>query len=118
MIRIRSLDNGVRVATDSMEGVRSCAIGLWLEVGSRHERGGEYGLAHFVEHMLFKGTRRHDALELADELNRLGGNVNASTSQESILLYAQCVDAKAPRTLKLLSEMLLRAGRKLGGDAK
>lgn len=107
MIRIRKLPSGVRIATDRMEGVRSCAIGIWLEVGSQHEQPGEYGLAHFLEHMFFKGTAKYDALALADELNRVGGSVNASTNQESICLSAHCVDEKAPRVLELLGEMLL-----------
>lgn len=107
MIRVRKLPSGVTVATDRMQGVRSCAIGVWLMVGSQHETPEEAGLAHFIEHMLFKGTDKYDALELADELNRVGGNVNASTSQENLCLHAQCVDEKAPRVLDLLSQMLL-----------
>ncbi len=107
MIRRMTLPNGVRLAADQMEGVRSCAIGFWLEIGSRHERGEEYGLTHFIEHMLFKGTPRHGALELADEMNRLGGQFNAHTGQETLCLHARCVDEKAPEVLDLLSEMLL-----------
>lgn len=109
MIRIRTLPSGVTVATDSMAEVRSCAIGIWLSVGSAFEQTGEYGLTHFIEHMLFKGTRNYDALELADELNRVGGQVNASTSQENLGLHAHCIDEKAPRTLELLCEMLLES---------
>jgi len=107
MIRVRTLPGGVTVATDPMPGVRSCAIGIWISVGSALEQTGEYGLTHFIEHMLFKGTRNYDALALADELNRVGGQVNASTSQESLGLHAHCVDEKAPRTIELLCEMLL-----------
>lgn len=107
MIRLQTLPNGVRIATDRMDSVRSCSIGVWVEVGSRHERPREAGITHFIEHMLFKGTARHGALELADELDRLGGHFNAMTSQEAICLHAQSVDQKAPRAIELLTEMLL-----------
>lgn len=106
---LQTLANGLRIATDLDPAVRSCSIGLWVEVGSKHERAQEAGLAHFTEHMLFKGTPRYNALELSDELNRLGGQVNAHTSQEIICLHARCVDEKAPRVLDLLSEMLLES---------
>lgn len=109
MIQFRTLANGVRIAMDPMEFVRSCAIGIWLQVGSRHEHAREYGLANFLEHMLFKGTDKFSALELGDELNRLGGNFNAMTSQENLCLHAHCVDAKAPLVLDLLSHMLLES---------
>lgn len=107
MIHQRTLANGVHVAMERMESVRSCAIGVWLQMGSEHERSGEYGLAHFIEHMLFKGTSRYDAQMLADELDRIGGQVNASTNQETLALTAYCIDGKAPRALELLTHMLL-----------
>jgi predicted Zn-dependent peptidase len=106
MIRIRTLANGLRVVTESVASVRSCGIGLFLEVGSRHETPEERGLTHFIEHMLFKGTRRHDVDRLAEEMNGLGGNVNAYTTQESICLHARTIDSKAPRALELLCEMM------------
>lgn len=107
MTKLQTLPNGVRVALEKIDGVRSCAMGVWLEIGSRNELPEEAGLTHFIEHMLFKGTTRHDALALADELDRLGGHVNALTSQEALCLHAQCIDSKAPRTLELLTEMVL-----------
>lgn len=107
MIRQHTLDNGVRIAFEKMDSVRSCAIGVWLKLGSQNELHGEYGLAHFIEHMLFKGTSRYDAQALADELDRVGGQVNASTNQETLGLTAHCIDGKAPRALGLLIHMLL-----------
>lgn len=109
MTKLQTLSNGLRIATDRDDSVRSCSIGLWLSVGSKHERPAEAGLAHFTEHMFFKGTPRLNALDLSDELNRLGGQVNAHTSQEVVCLHARCVDEKGPRTLDLLSEMLLES---------
>jgi predicted Zn-dependent peptidase len=107
MIRLRTLANGLRIATENIEGVRSCGVGLFLDIGSRHEHEHEAGLSHFIEHMLFKGTRHHDARGLADAANFLGGNVNAYTTQESICLHAKTVDGKAHLALDLLCEMLL-----------
>ena len=109
MIRMTRLPNGVRVATERIAGVRSCSIGLWLELGSRDEEPGEAGLSHFIEHMLFKGTRTRDALALADASNELGGHVNAFTTQEHLCLHARMVDEKGLRALDLLAEMLLES---------
>lgn len=105
MVRIRRLPNGVRVITEQVEGVRSCGIGVWIETGSRHESDDECGMAHFAEHMLFKGTREHDFEQLAERMNYLGGNINAFTSQEHICLHARTVDRKAHEALDLLGEM-------------
>jgi predicted Zn-dependent peptidase len=107
MIREVTLDNGVRIALEKMDSVRSCAIGVWLKLGSQNEVSGEYGLAHFIEHMLFKGTSEYSAQSLADEIDRIGGQVNASTNQETLGLTAHCIDGKAPRALDLLIHMLL-----------
>lgn len=106
MIRSSTFPCGARLVGDRMSGVRSCALGIWVETGSRDEKPGEFGVTHFIEHMLFKGTTKYDALQLADALNRLGGAVNASTSHETLCLNAQCVDVKAPRMLELMLEML------------
>ena len=107
MIRLRALSNGVRVVTEQVASVRSCGIGLWLETGSRYEASAERGLTHFIEHMLFKGTRRRDVRQLADAMNFLGGNMNAFTTQETLCLHARTIDRKAPQALDLMFEMLL-----------
>ncbi|HOE97165.1 MAG TPA: pitrilysin family protein [Candidatus Sumerlaeota bacterium] len=107
MIRRRTLPNGVQVVTEQLDTVRSCAIGVFLQVGSRHERPAENGISHFLEHMLFKGTSRRTARQIADATNYLGGNLNAFTTQELICLHAKTVDSKAPSTLDLFGEMLI-----------
>ncbi len=109
MSRLRILPNGVRIVTDPMKSVRSCAIGIWVDVGSRHEAEADGGLSHFVEHMLFKGTRRLDTRQIADATNELGGNLNAFTTQEQLVLHARTIDRKAPRALDLMAEMLLES---------
>jgi predicted Zn-dependent peptidase len=106
MIRARTLPNGLRVVTERVRSVRSCGIGLWLEIGSRHEAPDEHGLTHFIEHMLFKGTRRRNVQQLADAINLLGGYVNAYTTQEMLCVHAKTIDRKAPLALELMCEML------------
>lgn len=105
-IRIRRLPSGVRVITEPNSAVRSCGVGLWLDIGSRHEQPGEEGLSHFVEHMLFKGTHTKNVRQIGDAINYLGGNVNAYTTQEVLCVHARTVDRKAHEALDLLTEMI------------
>ena len=74
-----TLPNGVRIVYEHMAHVRSAAIGVWVGVGSRYEKASEAGSAHFIEHMLFKGTAQHTASELAERMDAIGGQVNAYT---------------------------------------
>ena len=82
---------------------------MWIQTGSRFERPAEAGFTHFIEHMLFKGTRGKSWSQLADVINYLGGNVNAYTSQELLCLHAKTIDGKAHEALELLTEMLLES---------
>lgn len=109
MTKLKRLDNGVRLVTERIEGVRSCGVGLYLTLGSRCEQSAEAGLSHFAEHMLFKGTPGYNALALNERLNELGGNFNAFTGQETLCLHGRTVDRKAPAALDLLLEMLLES---------
>lgn len=108
-VRTRTLPGGVCVVTEPIDAVRSCGVGIWLELGSRYEQPGEEGLSHFVEHMLFKGTRRLDVRQIGDAINYLGGNINAYTTQECLCLHAKVVDRKAHEALDLLGEMLMES---------
>ena len=101
------LPNGVRILAEPITSVRSASIGLFLEIGSRHERPSEAGLCHFIEHMFFKGTSRMSASDLAREMDLLGGNINAYTTHETLCLHAKVVDDCLPKALDLLAEMLL-----------
>src|SRR6266852_476834 len=82
MFRKEVLDNGVRVVTERIPSVRSVSIGIWVDVGSRDEQPGEEGFSHFIEHMVFKGTRRRSAEAISREIDALGGELNAFTSRE------------------------------------
>jgi predicted Zn-dependent peptidase len=101
------LDNGVRVVTEFMPSVRSAAVGIWVDVGSRDEGPGEEGLSHFLEHMFFKGTRRRSAQDLAMEIDVLGGELNAFTSRETTTFYTKALDEHLPRAVALLGEIFL-----------
>ena len=100
-----TLPNGVRIVYEHMAHVRSAAIGVWVGVGSRYEKAGEAGSAHFIEHMLFKGTAQHTASELAERMDAIGGQVNAYTTREATCFYARVLDTHLDRAADLLSEM-------------
>ena len=86
------LDNGLRVVSEKMPNLKSVSVGIWVDVGSRHETPRENGMSHFVEHMCFKGTRRRSAKEIAQSLESLGGSLNAFTSRENTCYYARVLD--------------------------
>lgn len=87
MIEKTTLPNGVRIVTEHLSGVHSVAVGIWIGTGSRHEREREHGLAHFIEHMLFKGTERYSAAAIARMVDSVGGVFNAFTAKEYTCLY-------------------------------
>ena len=88
-VQIHTLSNGLRVVTETMPGLQSAALGIWVNAGGRHERVEQNGIAHFLEHMAFKGTRRRSALQIAEEIEDVGGYINAYTSREVTAYYAR-----------------------------
>ena len=109
MYEIITLPNGVRLAFEHMLGVRSAAVGIWVGVGSRFERHGEEGSAHFIEHMLFKGTRRSTAAQLAARMDAIGGQINAFTSRETTCFYARTLDSHLRDASGILTEMFFES---------
>lgn len=99
------LPNGVRLLTEALPHCQTVALGLWLEVGSRDETPGEGGLSHFLEHMAFKGTGRRTALELAREIDQLGGLGNAFTTRESTCFHFKVLGERLPEALDLLMDL-------------
>ena len=99
---------GLRVVSETLPGVRSVAIGVWIGVGSRFERPEEAGISHFLEHMLFKGTPSLSAEEIAQAFDGLGGEVNAATGKDYTVLYARVLDELVDRAMPLLTDMLQR----------
>lgn len=104
-IRKIVLNNGVRIMLERIPNIRSASLGLYFDVGSRNETLPEGGLTHFIEHMLFKGTNQLNSLQLSQEINRIGGNVNAWTTQENVAITAKVVDEHLPRAIELLFQM-------------
>jgi predicted Zn-dependent peptidase len=109
MIRASRLPNGVRILTESMPHVRSATIGIWADVGSSAEPAERRGVSHLVEHMLFKGTRRRTGRQIAEEMDGIGGNLNAFTDKESTCYYAHVMDRHLPIAIDVLGDMFLHS---------
>ncbi|MFN2448678.1 MAG: M16 family metallopeptidase [Candidatus Baltobacteraceae bacterium] len=109
MYRKTTLPNGVRVITESMPAFRSASLGIWADVGSASESGERRGISHLVEHMLFKGTSRRTARQIAEEMDGIGGNLNAFTDKESTCYYAKVMDQHLPLAVDVLSDMFLNS---------
>lgn len=106
MYQQMTLPNGVRILTERVPGLRSAAIGVWVASGSRHETAAQNGAAHFIEHMVFKGTSTQTAGQLAQRMDAIGGQVNAFTTKECTCFYARVLDSHLPEALDLLCSML------------
>ena len=103
------LDNGIRVVTHEMPGQRSATLGIWVENGSRHESDDQNGISHFIEHLLFKGTERRSAAQIAEEIDAVGGVLNAFTSKEHTCYYAKVLDENLPLAIDLLTDIFLHS---------
>ncbi|WP_126976858.1 M16 family metallopeptidase [Frigidibacter oleivorans] len=106
-VRLTTLPNGFRIVTEHMPGLASAAVGIWVNAGGRHERPEENGIAHFLEHMAFKGTKRRSALQIAEEIEDVGGYINAYTSREMTAYYARVLEADVPLALDVISDIVL-----------
>lgn len=104
--QVTILDNGVRVATLDMPGLETAAVGLYVDCGSRHERAEENGVAHMLEHMVFKGTRQRSARQIAEEIEAVGGALNAATGRDQTAFYARVLADDVPLGFDLLADML------------
>ena len=104
-----TLPNGARLLTEEVPGARSAALGFFVGVGSRHEAPRENGAAHFIEHMLFKGTQRRSTAQLARDMDAIGGQVNAYTTKEHTCFYARSLDRHLDYSLDLLEDMLFHS---------
>jgi predicted Zn-dependent peptidase len=107
MIVREVFDNGVRLITETMDHVRSVSVGVWLTRGSRHEPVEHGGIAHFVEHMLFKGTGLRSAEDIAQQVDSLGGHLDAFTSKEYAGYYIKVLDEHLPIAIDVLSDLVL-----------
>lgn len=107
MYRKDTLSNGIRVVSETLPKSRSVSIGVWVKVGSRHEPEEIGGVSHFIEHLFFKGTEKRTAKDIAIEMDSIGGEMNAFTSQETTTYYAKVVDEHLPVAIDILSDILL-----------
>lgn len=104
-----TLSNGLRVVTEHIPTGRSVSFGIWVKTGSRNEAPDNNGVSHFIEHMLFKGTDRYSAKEIAEVFDGIGGNVNAFTTKEYTCYYAKVLDEHLPIAVDVLADMFLRS---------
>src|ERR1700688_2750195 len=106
-LRRTVLPNGLIVLTERMEHLRSVAMGVWIKSGSRGEAAETNGISHFVEHMVFKGTRSRSAQRIAREMDSIGGNLDAFTSKETICFNVKSLSDHVPIALDVLTDMVL-----------
>ena len=106
MCSIETLPNGVRIVTERIDTVRSAALGIWIGGGSREETAAESGAAHFIEHMLFKGTATRSAQDIARETDAIGGQMNAFTTKECTCFYARVLDEHLAQATDILCDMV------------
>ncbi|KGM13206.1 M16 family metallopeptidase [Cellulomonas bogoriensis] len=109
LVRRTVLPGGVRVLTERMPGLRSATVGAWVGVGSRDESDGHHGSTHFLEHLLFKGTARRDAMDIAEAFDAVGGEANAATGKEHTCYYARVLDTDLPMAVDVISDMVTSA---------
>ena len=105
-VEVTTLKSGLRVVTDAMPHLQSASLGVWVASGSRKERLDEHGISHFLEHMAFKGTRRRSARQIVEEIEAVGGDLNAATSAETTAYYARVLKADVPLALDVVADIL------------
>ena len=105
-VEITRLPTGLTVVTDAMPHLESASLGVWVGAGSRDERPDEHGISHLLEHMAFKGTKRRTARQIAEEIEAVGGDLNAATSVESTSFYSRVLRADVPLAIDVLSDIL------------
>jgi len=106
MHRLTTLPNGLRIVSEAMPGLASASVGVWVQAGARHERAEQNGIAHFLEHMAFKGTATRSALQIAEEIENVGGYINAYTSRETTAYYARVLGEDVPLAMDLIADIL------------
>ncbi|MCY4181005.1 MAG: pitrilysin family protein [Litoreibacter sp.] len=104
--QLHTLSNGFRIVTENMPGLQSASIGIWVNAGGRHERLSQNGIAHFLEHMAFKGTKRRSALQIAEEIEDVGGYINAYTSREVTAYYVRVLKEDVALGLDVIADIL------------
>ena len=104
--RLTTLDNGMRVITQDMPALETASVGVWVDAGARSESPELNGISHLLEHMAFKGTKRRDARAIAEEIEAVGGHLNAYTSREHTAYFAKILREDVPLAIDLLADIL------------
>jgi len=105
-IEMTQLDNGIRIISNSMQNLETVSVGAWVSAGTRHENANENGISHLLEHMAFKGTERRSALQIAEEIEAVGGSINAYTSRENTAYYAKVLKEDIGLAVDIISDIL------------
>jgi predicted Zn-dependent peptidase len=105
-IQVSTLANGLRIVTDTIPSIETAALGIWVNIGTRHEKAQINGIAHMLEHMAFKGTTTRKARDIAEQIEAVGGYLNAATSREMTTYYARILKDDVPLALDILSDIL------------
>jgi predicted Zn-dependent peptidase len=108
-VRLTRLANGFTVATEAMDHLATATLGVWVGAGSRHEREREHGLSHLLEHMAFKGTQRRSARQIAEDVENVGGDINAATSTEQTFYSARVLGENVGLALDVLGDILMNS---------
>ena len=108
-IRVTCLDNGLKVVSDPMSTVETVSVGVWVEVGTRNERPQVNGVSHLLEHMAFKGTAKRDARAIAEEIEAVGGHLNAYTAREHTAYFAKVLKEDAGLAVDIIADILQNA---------
>lgn len=107
MLTIEKLENGIQVVLEEIGYVRSISFGIWVKNGTRNERPEENGISHYIEHMMFKGTENRSARQIAEEMDALGGQINAYTTKEYTCYHTRVLDKHVKQAMEVMSDMLL-----------
>ena len=110
-VRRTVLPSGLRIVTEEVSSVRSAAVGIWVNIGSRDEAPATAGASHFLEHLLFKGTPSRNALEISSAIESVGGEMNAFTSKEYTCFYARVIDTDLPMAVDVISDLITSSSK-------
>ena len=105
-VKVTTLKNGLRIASDHMSTVETATIGAWVAVGTRHEQPKLNGISHLLEHLAFKGTKKRTAFSIAEEIEAVGGQINAYTSRENTAYYAKVLKEDVALAIDIISDIL------------
>ena len=108
-VEVTTLPNGLRVVSETMPQVETASVGVWVDTGSRYESAGDNGVSHMLEHMAFKGTESRSAQAIAEEIEAVGGHINAYTSREQTAYTAKVLKEDVPLALDILADILQRS---------